>query len=114
MWLRYSSLFRKREADELEDVPDTKKPRLTEQEAELKPEVTEEELVEEESMVTEQDGEVDTEAKDEEKTSTLAADVVPATKPKREKKVKEGGGGSFKEHPYTFLPPDDPILLNCM
>lgn len=24
------------------------------------------------------------------------------------------GGGSFKENPYTFLAPDDPILLNCM
>lgn len=24
------------------------------------------------------------------------------------------GGGSFKENPYTFLSPDDPILLSCM
>ena len=28
------------------------------------------------------------------------------------KKVKDGG--SFKENPYTFLSPDDPILRSCM
>ena len=24
------------------------------------------------------------------------------------------GGSSFKENPYTFLAPDDPIVLSCM
>lgn len=26
----------------------------------------------------------------------------------------QNGGGSFKENPYTFLAPNDPILLTCM
>ena len=27
---------------------------------------------------------------------------------------KATDGGSFKENPYTFLAPDDPILLTCV
>jgi multisite-specific tRNA:(cytosine-C5)-methyltransferase len=34
-------------------------------------------------------------------------------KGKPEAKDKDGGG-SFKENPYTFLSPDDPILQSCM
>ena len=41
--------------------------------------------------------------------------VVPAAKAKKDKKSKDGGGvNSFREHPFTFLAPGDPILLNCM
>lgn len=48
-----------------------------------------------------------------EATPTPQESVAPESS-KRQKKTKEGGGGSFKEHPYTFLAPDDPILVNCM
>ena len=41
--------------------------------------------------------------------------VVPTAKVKKDKKSKDSGGvNPFKEHPFTFLAPDDPILLNCM
>lgn len=34
---------------------------------------------------------------------------------KSKRKGKEKGpDGGFKENPYTFLSPEDPILLNCM
>ena len=49
-------------------------------------------------------------------------DVKPETqsgsagkwKGKSQSQKSSDGGGSFKENPYTFLAPDDPILLNCM
>ncbi|KAG6830768.1 hypothetical protein H0H87_007167 [Tephrocybe sp. NHM501043] len=48
--------------------------------------------------------------------SQVTTETTATKVPRKEKKVKEGngGGGNFKEHPYTFLPPTDPILLNCM
>jgi len=33
---------------------------------------------------------------------------------KKGKNKSTQGRGSFKENPYTFLSPDDPILLSCM
>ncbi|KAG6873618.1 hypothetical protein C0995_013549 [Termitomyces sp. Mi166 len=55
---------------------------------------------------------------------TTPADVTLATEPDTKglkkgkgKKVKDSngdGGGVFKEHPYTFLPPTDPILKDCI
>jgi multisite-specific tRNA:(cytosine-C5)-methyltransferase len=39
----------------------------------------------------------------------------PSEKGKKGRKGKAAeGGGSFKEQPYTFLAPDDLILINCM
>jgi hypothetical protein len=35
-----------------------------------------------------------------------------ASKPPKGKKGE--GGGSFKENPYTFLPPDDPAIATCV
>jgi multisite-specific tRNA:(cytosine-C5)-methyltransferase len=39
---------------------------------------------------------------------------TPKTLTKKGKNKSGQGGGSFKENPYTFLSPDDPILLSCM
>lgn len=39
---------------------------------------------------------------------------TPKTPTKKEKNKSAQGGGSFKENPYTFLSPDDPILLSCV
>jgi multisite-specific tRNA:(cytosine-C5)-methyltransferase len=46
-----------------------------------------------------------------------ARDTPPSSSRKGEKERKSKaaeGGSSFKEQPYTFLDPEDPILLNCM
>lgn len=49
--------------------------------------------------------------------TTTPAPEVPEVNPEinrnRRKKRSQDGGG-FKENPYTFLKPNDPILLNCM
>lgn len=52
---------------------------------------------------------------------TTPADEAATEHSKREKARRkkhdtsgDDGGGVFKEHPYTFLPPTDPILKNCM
>lgn len=37
-----------------------------------------------------------------------------ASKADAKGKGKAKGDGGFKENPYTFLPPDDPILQSCM
>ncbi|KAJ7815429.1 hypothetical protein B0H14DRAFT_3745852 [Mycena olivaceomarginata] len=42
-----------------------------------------------------------------------AATKNPAP-PKAEKQKKGEGGGSFKENPYTFLPPDDVSVVSCV
>ena len=34
--------------------------------------------------------------------------------PKIQGKGKEKGNGGFKENPYTYISPDDPILTQCM
>lgn len=52
-------------------------------------------------------------------TDDMKLDVKSGSTGKRQgkgqsQKNTDGGGGSFKENPYTFLAPDDPILLNCM
>lgn len=52
-------------------------------------------------------------------TDDMKLDIKSGSTGKRQgkgqsQKNTDGGGGSFKENPYTFLAPDDPILLNCM
>jgi len=44
---------------------------------------------------------------------TPEQDEPSSSKSKPKDKTRETGG-IFTEHPYTFLPPDDPILINCM
>ena len=62
-------------------------------------------------------------------TQTVAMELLPEEAPPAQeslsstsKKGEKGrkrkgdtieGGGSFKEQPYTFLAPEDPILMNC-
>jgi multisite-specific tRNA:(cytosine-C5)-methyltransferase len=54
------------------------------------------------------------------KTETAAEPVsdmpeVVKNKASKPPKGKKGeGGGSFKENPYTFLPPDDPAIATCV
>lgn len=49
-------------------------------------------------------------AKDEPTTeSSLAASTVDTSK-----SMRAVADPSFKEMPYTFLPPDDPALIACM
>ncbi|KAF7348468.1 S-adenosyl-L-methionine-dependent methyltransferase [Mycena venus] len=85
----------KREADEAAEIPESKKPRL------------------DDATEVEDDAEASVQ------TDVVAA--VPAeTKaknpaPQKAGKQKKGeGGGSFKENPYTYLPPDDPSVLSCV
>lgn len=83
---------RKRESNDVFELPESKKPRLSEN-----------------ATAEQEEGEL----------TTVAADVKAEAKSgrtgKRQGKEKStDGGGSFKENPYTFLAPDDPILLNCM
>ncbi|KAJ7749258.1 cytosine-5--methyltransferase [Mycena maculata] len=95
---------KKREADheEEEEVPESKKPRLEEEAAERR---------EEEStgvMKVEDPADVDTGA-------TTTTGPASQTDTQKGAKAKKGDlGGSFKEHPYTFLPADDPTLAGCI
>lgn len=89
-----SIMYRKRTADSVGDVPESKKLRLAEDSA---PPPT---------MV---EGEVETQVNDD-----AIMDAVADEKDEKVSKATSGGGGSFKENPYTFLRPDDPILLSCM
>ncbi|KAJ8093590.1 tRNA (cytosine-5-)-methyltransferase ncl1 [Marasmius tenuissimus] len=41
-------------------------------------------------------------------------DVDAKAEPSEVTEVKDGGGGSFKEMPYTFLSKDDPTLTSCI
>lgn len=101
---------RKREAESSVEEPESKRPR------------TSDELVEEVSTAADQ---VHPEKnQDEEKSDEIMVDLVdqePSTETvpqgrseeKRTKKDKSKESG-FKENPYTFLSPDDPILLSCL
>lgn len=93
---------KKRGPEEPEEMPETKKPRLADEES--KPSATEPAEVQEAApaVKSEQDSEVAETPK-----------AAPTAEPKAE--TPEGnGGGSFKENPYTFLSPEDPILKACM
>ncbi|KAG6879841.1 hypothetical protein C0992_010799 [Termitomyces sp. T32_za158] len=113
---------RKRELSPLdEESQEVKKPRLEKDEQEAQPEEPTFEDTSEGATVA-INAANDTVPVTPATEATLAAE--PSTKSskraQRRKKFREsggdgdGGGGVFKEHPYTFLPPTDPILKNCM
>jgi len=82
---------RKRESNDIFELPESKKPRLSEDAA-----VGQEEL-----------------------TIPAVADTEPPVESessgkKQGKAQSQKTGGSFKENPYTFLDSNDPILLNCI
>jgi len=92
--VRHSILWnseRKRESNDIFELPESKKPRLC------------------------GDGQDDL-------TIPVVADMKSEAKSqgaeksqgKTQSKRTTDGGGSFKENPYTFLAPNDPILLTCM
>ena len=92
---------RKREAEDSEETPETKKPRLTD-----------EHNAEELGNIPE------TETDMEPTKGCPSTQESLLSTSKRGGKGRKGeateGSGSFKEQPYTFLAPEDPILLNCM
>ncbi|KAF5380127.1 hypothetical protein D9615_006115 [Tricholomella constricta] len=105
---------KKREASYSEELPETKKPRLEKEANEAEPSTALEtdadiEIEAEASPV--KDVAVDAKEDEAEATSTSASVAAPG---KGKKKEKASGGGTFKEHPYTFLSPTDPILLHCI
>ncbi|KAJ6578593.1 S-adenosyl-L-methionine-dependent methyltransferase [Mycena sp. CBHHK59/15] len=101
---------KKRGAKDLEQLLDGKKPRLAD--GDVKGE-------------TETQGPFD-DADVSPEMGALAEDTAPAPAetdvpavaelpPQKGGKAKKGeGGGSFKEHPYTFLPADDATLVGCI
>ncbi|PBK71008.1 S-adenosyl-L-methionine-dependent methyltransferase [Armillaria solidipes] len=91
---RSTNKTKKRTADSVGDVPESKKPRLAEDGAPPP------------AMV---EGEVEAKTNDD-----ATMDAVADEKDDKVSKATSGGGGSFKENPYTFLRPNDPILLSCI
>ncbi|KAJ7089364.1 S-adenosyl-L-methionine-dependent methyltransferase [Mycena belliarum] len=106
---------KKREADEPADIPESKKPRLDES---VKEEISEVRA----SVKDAVDTSMKTEAPLEEDSFPDAPSAKPEAPeasrspgpPKAGKAKKSEGGGSFKEHPYTFLPSDDATLAGCI
>ncbi|PPQ85011.1 hypothetical protein CVT25_010400 [Psilocybe cyanescens] len=109
---------RKREAGDSADEPESKRMRASEdvsQEDDVALPVPvdsgEDDVKEEEMSVME-----DITMLPDSETATPApelSEVNPEINRNRRKKKSKDGGG-FKENPYTFLPPDDPILLSCI
>ncbi|CAA7268497.1 unnamed protein product [Cyclocybe aegerita] len=106
---------RKREAEEgATELPDSKKPRLSE-------DIVAKE--EEDPIAFETTSEVEagideaaegiTEEPMAEPIPESEKPTLPAARPQKKKALERGEGG-FKENPYTFLSPDDPILLSCI
>ncbi|KAG6811829.1 hypothetical protein H0H92_005626 [Tricholoma furcatifolium] len=103
---------RKRELSSTpEDGQETKKPRLEQ-------DVAQSELEVESDTVAKDDVPADETAEDTTKAEAQPSDdksvVKVSKKEKKEKDGNMGGGGIFKEHPYTFLPSTDPILQSCI
>ncbi|KAJ7098390.1 S-adenosyl-L-methionine-dependent methyltransferase [Mycena epipterygia] len=102
---------KKREADGPADVdiPDSKKPRLDDP---VKEEIEVEAPAEDTPPEPESLPEDTASVMETVKTETPAVNKNPP--PKAVKGKKGEGGGSFKEHPYTFLPSDDTTLAGCI
>jgi len=106
----YRDLLRKREADEPEELPESKKPRFAEGNDTVTME-DEADVPNTTPVIAEDDKAAAVEVAEQDSVTT----AVPAAKGKKEKKSKDSGGvNSYKEHPFTFLAPGDPVLLNCM
>ncbi|KAG5644352.1 hypothetical protein DXG03_008649 [Asterophora parasitica] len=115
------AVSKKREASYSGDLPQTKKLRLEEEADEAEPSVAP-------KTDTEIDADADADAEVylvDDVTATANSEEVDGAsttmsasaqgKGKRGMKNSEtNGGGAFKEHPYTFLAPTDPILLHCI
>lgn len=89
---------RKRDAESLTEEPESKRLRLSEAPS---PEDTPAFVEPVETTTT---------------TTVLEATAEPekAAQPKKKVKDNSSGNGGFKENPYTFLSPEDPILCGCM
>ena len=85
---------RKRDSNDIFELPESKKPRLSA-----------DAMVEQEALAIP--------VIDDVKLETKSGNTGKRQGKSQSQKTADGGG-SFKENPYTFLAPDDPILLNCM
>ncbi|KAJ7885068.1 S-adenosyl-L-methionine-dependent methyltransferase [Mycena olivaceomarginata] len=85
---------KKRGADEPAEIPESKKPRL-----------------DSEGVVPKIEDAAETPAETDAVAEVATKNPAP---PKAGKQKKGEGGGSFKENPYTFLPPDDPSIVSCV
>ncbi|KAJ7859684.1 S-adenosyl-L-methionine-dependent methyltransferase [Mycena olivaceomarginata] len=85
---------KKRGADEPAEIPESKKPRL-----------------DSEGVVPQVEDAAETPAETDAVAEVATKNPAP---PKAGKQKKGEGGGSFKENPYTFLPPDDPSIVSCV
>ncbi|KAJ7322827.1 S-adenosyl-L-methionine-dependent methyltransferase [Mycena albidolilacea] len=85
---------KKRGADEPAEIPESKKPRL-----------------DSEGVVPKVEDAAETPAETDAVAEVATKNPAP---PKAGKQKKGEGGGSFKENPYTFLPPDDPSVVSCV
>ncbi|KAH9477926.1 Multisite-specific tRNA:(cytosine-C(5))-methyltransferase trm4b [Psilocybe cubensis] len=115
---------RKREADDAEEEPESKRlktdedPQIEDEALPAPMDVPQDEVKEDEVEEPSVAEEVDMLPESiESETTTPAPEVQTEVNPeinqnRRKKKSQDGGG--FKENPYTFLKPDDPILLNCI
>ncbi|KAG6917778.1 hypothetical protein DXG01_001183 [Tephrocybe rancida] len=115
------SVARKRELSaSAEEVQETKKPRLEQETEETEPTTpaievddVKEDVFSEDAA--EKDASASTKSDEGEISTNAGATVQEQRKAKKLKNIDGGGGGGvFKEHPYTFLPPTDAILLNCI
>lgn len=96
-------------------APDVKKPRLEDEQdddAMLPDDVTppDQHMSSSAGPITEQVEDIVMEAQ----TSTVSKAAPPQVDIKGKARGKAKGDGGFKENPYTFLSPDDPILQSCM
>jgi multisite-specific tRNA:(cytosine-C5)-methyltransferase len=93
--IRKKKSERKRESNDIFELPESKKPRLSA-----------DATVEEEELAIPVDADMEPE---------FTSQSTGKRQGKgRSQKTTTDSGGSFKENPYTFLAPDDPNLLNCM
>lgn len=105
IWVdRDNTRDRKREASAPVDEPDGKKPRLDSKEVVRDAEREESMPLSEKTDDAIEDNAVENADED-------SGNAKPSgTASKRKSK----GDGGFKEHPYTFLLPNDPILQSCL
>lgn len=88
---------RKREAGTPVGEPDLKKAKLDSVDVDVEPASS-----------------VATPAAEDAMEEVVEAEEQPVKKSEAKGKEKEKGDGAFKESPYAYLPPDDPILQQCM
>ncbi|ETW75883.1 hypothetical protein HETIRDRAFT_436831 [Heterobasidion irregulare TC 32-1] len=108
----------KRVADEASDEPEIKRARLAGDEDLSTAEVVETEPAVEGGEPMDEEDDRTTEPSTPRLDAVPAPDAPPNTtnsnKTKTKTKGKQSGDGGFKENPYTFIAPNDPIVQGCI